>query len=73
MCLSSMENNPITIPVQALMTRQPDGTYKIAKAEYVTVAADILARFFMGVFGLSGDNLPPTAEPQQAGIRRISP
>ena len=46
--MSSSEK--IRLPVQAVMSRQPDGTYKIAEAERVTVEADIIARWLLAAF-----------------------
>ena len=47
-----MESITITLPIQALMCRKPDGSYHIARAEYFTVQVDAVARFLMSAFYL---------------------
>lgn len=43
-------DEPITIPVAATMQKQPDGSYKMVKAEYITTTADAVARFLLERF-----------------------
>lgn len=43
----------VTIPVKATMQKQPDGSYKMVNAEYVTVEADVIARFLVIAFRIS--------------------
>jgi hypothetical protein len=43
-------NNMITLPVQARMVKQPDGSYKMTEAQYITVEADAVARFLLAAF-----------------------
>ena len=53
-------NTTITIPVQATMSRQPDGSWRMVDAECVDVAAETVARFFLDVF-----HIPAVAEISQ--------
>jgi hypothetical protein len=37
----------ITLPVQAVMSKQPDGSYKMISSECVTVQTDAVARWLL--------------------------
>ena len=43
-------SDTIKIPVQALMRRQPDGTYKMAEAEYAEVSTAYIAKWLADRF-----------------------
>ena len=38
------------IPVEATMSRQPDGSYKMVQAEYADISADDFAKFLLKAF-----------------------
>lgn len=48
-----MNGQTITIPVEATMRKQPDGSWKMVEANYVTVDASLVAAFIARKFGLS--------------------
>ena len=40
------------IPVEAVMSIQPDGSVKMTSATYADIGADDIARLLMGAFGV---------------------
>jgi hypothetical protein len=46
-------DNTITIPVQATMSRQVDGSWCMVDAKCVSVASDTVAQFFLEAFNIS--------------------
>lgn len=49
------KDNMITLPVVATMRLQPDGSFKMVEAEYITVSADVVARFLLDRFHVSAE------------------
>lgn len=47
-----MKDDMLTIPVQATMRRQEDGSYKMVDAEYAEISARDFAAFLIRGFGL---------------------
>jgi len=47
----------ITIPVSAVMVKQPDGSYKISNAEYAEITPETIAYLFASAFNMRDGKL----------------
>lgn len=50
-----MRDSTITMPVKACMVKQPDGTFKMEQAEYLTTEAGLVAQWLLAAFGVPAE------------------